>query len=68
VRGRIGIYEVMRMNPTLRHMVGTGKRAEEIAEASLNGGMIDLKKYSAILLREGLTTVEEVTSVVAIET
>ena len=33
VRGRIGIYEVMRMNPTLRHMVGTGKRAEEIAEA-----------------------------------
>jgi len=67
VRGRIGIYEVMRMNPTLRHMVGTGKRAEEIAEASLNAGMIDLKKYSAILLREGLTTVEEVTSVVAIE-
>src|SRR5262245_24203530 len=68
VRGRIGIYEVMRMNPTLRHMVGTGKRAEEIADAALNAGMIDLKKYSAILLREGLTTVEEVTSVVAIET
>ena len=68
VRGRIGIYEVMRMNPTLRHMVGTGKRAEEITETALNGGMIDLKKYSAILLREGLTTVEEVTSVVAIET
>ena len=67
VRGRIGIYEVMRMNPTLRHMVGTGKRAEEIADAALNAGMIDLKKYSAILLREGLTTVEEVTSVVAIE-
>jgi type IV pilus assembly protein PilB len=67
VRGRIGIYEVMRMNPTLRHMVGTGRRAEEIADAALNSGMIDLKKYSAILLREGLTTVEEVTSVVAIE-
>jgi hypothetical protein len=29
--------------------------------------MIDLKKYAAILLMEGLTTVEEVTSVVAIE-
>ena len=41
VRGRIGIYEMMRMNPTLRHMVGTGKRAEEIAEAALNAGMID---------------------------
>jgi type IV pilus assembly protein PilB len=67
VRGRIGIYEVMRMNPGLRQMVGTGRRAEEIAEAALAGGMIDLKKYSAILLTEGLTTVEEVTSVVAID-
>jgi len=68
VRGRIGIYEVMRMNAALRQMVGTGKRAEEIAEAALAAGMIDLKRYSAILLTEGLTTVEEVTSVVAIET
>jgi hypothetical protein len=30
--------------------------------------MIDLKAYSAILLREGLTTVEEVMGVVAVET
>jgi type IV pilus assembly protein PilB len=67
VRGRIGIYEVMRMNSALRHMVGTGRRAEEIADAATAGGMIDLKKYAAILLMEGLTTVEEVTSVVAIE-
>ena len=68
VRGRIGIYEVMRMNTALRQMVGTGRRSEEIAETAIAGGMIDLKQYSAILLTEGLTTVEEVTSVVAIET
>jgi type IV pilus assembly protein PilB len=68
VRGRIGIYEVMKMNAALRQMVGTGRRAEELAEAATAGGMIDLKAYAAILLKEGLTTVEEVTSVVAIET
>jgi type IV pilus assembly protein PilB len=67
VRGRIGIYEVMRMTPRLRQLVGTGARAEEIHEAAIENGMIDLKKYSAILLTEGLTTAEEVTSVVAIE-
>jgi type II secretory ATPase GspE/PulE/Tfp pilus assembly ATPase PilB-like protein len=58
----------MRMTPRLRQMVGTGARAEEIHQAAIDGGMIDLKKYSGILLIEGLTTVEEVTSVVAIET
>ena len=68
VRGRIGIYEVMRINATLRQMIGSGRRAEEIAEAAMAGGMIDLKAYAAILLKAGLTTLEEVTSVVAIET
>jgi len=29
--------------------------------------MIDLTRYAAILLTEGLTTVEEVTSVVSVE-
>src|SRR6185295_17873483 len=48
VRGRVGIYEVMKMNASLRQMVGTGRRAEEIAEAAIAGGMIDLKAYAAI--------------------
>jgi type IV pilus assembly protein PilB len=67
LRGRIGIYEVMRMTPSLREMVGKGARAEEIHAAALAAGMIDLKKYAAQLLVDGLTTAEEVTSVVSIE-
>jgi type IV pilus assembly protein PilB len=67
VKGRIGIYEVMRMTPALRAMVGRGARAEEIHAAALAGGMIDLKGYAALLLLEGQTTVEEVTSVVSID-
>jgi type IV pilus assembly protein PilB len=67
VKGRIGIYEVMRMTPVLRAMVGRGARAEEIHTAALEQGMIDLKGYAALLLLEGQTTVEEVTSVVSMD-
>jgi type IV pilus assembly protein PilB len=67
VKGRIGIYEVMRMTPALRAMAGRGARAEEIHAAALEQGMIDLKGYAALLLLEGQTTVEEVTSVVSVE-
>lgn len=35
--------------------------------SGLAHGMIDLKRYAALLLTEGLTTVDEVTSVVSIE-
>ncbi len=67
VKGRVGIYEVMRMTPALRQLVVAGANAEAIHEAAIAGGMIDLKRYAALLLAEGLTTVEEVTSVVAIQ-
>jgi type IV pilus assembly protein PilB len=67
VKGRVGIYEVMKMNAELRAMVSRGARAEEIHVAALNSGMIDLKKYSGILLLEGLTSVEEVLQVVSVQ-
>jgi type IV pilus assembly protein PilB len=67
LKGRIGIYEVMRMTSVLRAMVGKGARAEDIHAAALEHGMIDLKRYAAMLLLDGQTTVEEVTSVVSIE-
>ncbi len=66
-RGRVGIYEVMRMNARLRAMVGAGMRAEEIHAAAVEQGMIDLKRYAALLLTQGMATVEDVMSVVAVE-
>ncbi len=67
LKGRVGVYEVMRLNAGLRQMVGSGAHAEDIHAAAIAGGMIDLKRYAAILLTEGLTTVEEITSVVSID-
>jgi type IV pilus assembly protein PilB len=67
LKGRVGIYEVLKMNAALREMVSRGARAEDIHATALASGMIDLKRYAALLLMEGLTTVDEVTSVVSIE-
>jgi type IV pilus assembly protein PilB len=67
LKGRIGIYEVLKLNAGLRQMVGRGALAEEIHAAAVAGGMIDLKRYAAQLLTDGMTTVDEVTSVVSIE-
>ena len=61
------MYEVMRMRPALRPLVASGAAAERIHAAAVAGGMIDLKQYAARLLTEGLTTVEEVTSVVSVQ-
>ena len=66
VKGRVGIYEVLRLTPPIRALVAKGAAAEEIHAAALRAGMVDLKGYAARLLAEGLTTIEEVTSVVSI--
>ncbi|MBZ5647770.1 MAG: Flp pilus assembly complex ATPase component TadA [Acidobacteriia bacterium] len=67
VKGRVGIYEVMKMNAELRQMVAKGALTEDIHNAALKLGMWDLKKYAAWLLTEGLTTVEEVLQVVSVQ-
>ena len=67
VRGRVGVYEVMKVTPRLRGLIGSGARSEDIHAAALDEGMMDLKRYSAWLLTEGLTSVEEVTSVVSVD-
>jgi type IV pilus assembly protein PilB len=67
VKGRIGIYEVMRMNAELRSMVAKSALTEDIHNAALRLGMLDLKKYAALLLLNGDTSVEEVLQVVSVQ-
>ena len=56
LKGRVGIYEVMKMNAELRQMVAKGALTEDIHNAALKGGMLDLKKYAGILLLNGDTS------------
>ena len=66
VKGRVGIYEVMRVTPAIRKLIASRAATEAIHDAAVAEGMLDLKGYAALLLTEGLTTVEEVTSVVSV--
>ena len=67
VKGRVGIYEVLKMNAEMRTLVAKGANTEEIHAAAIKNGMIDLKGYACILLKEGLTSVEEVLQVVSVQ-
>jgi type IV pilus assembly protein PilB len=58
--GRIGLYEVFRMNNELRKLIGGGATSLEIHEAALKHGMVTLEQAGIIKALEGLTTLEEV--------
>ncbi|MBZ5515893.1 MAG: GspE/PulE family protein [Acidobacteriia bacterium] len=65
-KGRVGVYEVLRMNAALRKLVVGGGKSEEIAAVAVQNGMKTLKDYSVWLLENGLTTMEEVLQVVSV--
>ncbi len=66
-KGRVGIYEVMRMTPSLRQMVVRGDNADAIREAAEKEGMLSLKTYGTLLLSEGHTSMEEVLQCVVVQ-
>jgi type IV pilus assembly protein PilB len=65
-KGRVGVYEVLRMNSALRKLVVSGGKSEEIAALAVQNGMKTLKDYSVWLLEKGMTTMEEVLQVVSV--
>jgi type IV pilus assembly protein PilB len=62
-KGRIAIYEVMRLSSELRDMVLSGASALEIKRGAIQQGMRTLRMSAIAKLREGITTVEEVVRV-----
>lgn len=65
-RGRVGVYEVLRMNAELRRLASGGASAETIADAAVKNGMKTLKDYSVWLLQNGWTTLDQVLQVVSV--
>jgi type IV pilus assembly protein PilB len=66
--GRVGIYEVLVPNEDIKHLVAQGRSTEEIRKKAVAGGMRTLKEYSAALLRQGLTSIDEVLRTVVLDT
>jgi type IV pilus assembly protein PilB len=66
-KGRVGVYEVLRLNQQLRRLIAQGGKSEEITGMAVENGMKTLKDYSVWLLQNGWTTMEEVLQVVSVQ-
>jgi type IV pilus assembly protein PilB len=58
--GRVGVYEILTMNESLSSAVAKRSNTEELRRLALECGMKTLLGYGLDLVREGLTTLEEV--------
>src|SRR5947199_3624379 len=63
-RGRTGIYEVMKMSPELQAMALERRPAEAFAEIAVRQGMTRLRDDGLEKVRQGRTSIAEITRVV----
>ncbi len=59
-RGRIGVFELLPVDATIRRMVMEGKAAEEIRNMAIKLGMVTLREDAAAKARAGITSPQEV--------
>ena len=59
-KGRVGVYEVMKISEGLQSLINEGATTDRIKEFSVEEGMTTLLAYSLNLVRNGYTTLEEV--------
>lgn len=67
-KGRVGVYEVMRVTEHIQKLISEGAPTEHIKEVAVEEGMQTLLAYSLNLVRQGLTTLEEVERVTFTDT
>ena len=58
-KGRVGTYELMTINSSIRESIRQKKSTNEIEKEAVKSGMLTLKRYAAELIREQLTTISE---------
>jgi type IV pilus assembly protein PilB len=63
-RGRVGLYEVMRLNEKLRRMITQRAPEDAVRDAALSAGMISLGEDGLSKVKSGVTTAEELLRVV----
>lgn len=67
-KGRCGVYEVMRVTERLQALITEGAPTERIKEVAVEEGMKTLLAYSLNLVRDGVTTLDEVERVTFTDT
>jgi type IV pilus assembly protein PilB len=59
-KGRVALYEVMRLNETLKEMVLQGASTADLKIASVKSGMMTLRMSGIEKVLQGVTTTEEI--------
>jgi type IV pilus assembly protein PilB len=66
-KGRIGIYELLRFDDSIRAVIRTSGNIDQIRETARSNGMRSMQEDAMEKLRSGLTTLEEILRVVPVE-
>jgi len=66
-RGRVGVYEMLRATPTVRHAIEADASADEVRQLAAQAGMRLMWQDGLEKARLGLTTLDEVARVVAVQ-
>ena len=66
-KGRLGLYEVLKINDNIRELIMKSSTADVIREASVKSGLKTLLDYGMELVKDQLTTIEEVERVCILE-
>lgn len=59
-KGRMGVYELMPINDELRELINKDAIKAQVRQAAKRAGMVPLKEYSLMLVRDGFTDFDEV--------
>lgn len=59
-KGRVGLYEVMPISPSIRRLIHKGASTEELRNQAVSEGMITLREDALIKFKTGVTSFEEV--------
>lgn len=62
-KGRVGVYEVVKMTPKLQRIVMEDGNAIQIAEAAREAGFNDLRRSGLVKVMQGITSLAEVNRV-----
>jgi len=60
-RGRTGIFELLVMADDLRELLRNGAAAADVRRQAVSGGMVTMRQDGMLKVRDGMTTISEVT-------
>ena len=66
-RGRVGIYEILEIDPALRELIASGAPEQQIRAAALSVGMMGLREAGVEKVKEGITSLTELERVIEVE-